>query len=395
MAGSIEKRGDNTYRLVYFCGKNLDGSPARHTKTVHCTKKEAKVELAKFVAEVEKGNVIEGNSITFEEFVEIWKRDYGSKELAPTTYARYLAILKTRILPYFGKFKLDKIRPTGIMKFYDMLDKDTQIRRIKSNNGYRTLKPLSQKTILEHHRLIRAMLHKAVYWQLLFNNPCERVQPPRSRKPKRRYYDDEQCKVLLSNLNELSTENIKYKVAITLTVFTGVRLGELMGLEWSDIDFTNGIVSINKSSQYLADKGVFTKTPKTESSIRDVAIPDFVVSLLEEYKSWYEEQKSIYGELWTNSNRLFVQSDGKPMHPSTVSKWFVKFVKEIGLPVINFHGLRHTNATLLISQNIDVAVVAARLGHAQITTTFNFYVHPIISHNKSAGNVLQNLLIPN
>lgn len=87
--------------------------------------------------------------------------------------------------------------------------------------------------------------------------------------------------------------------------------------------------------------------------------------------------------------------EGKPMHPSTISKWFVNFVKEIGLPVINFHGLRHTNATLLISQNIDVAVVAARLGHAQITTTFNFYVHPIISHNKSAGNVLQNLLIPN
>ena len=107
-----------------------------------------------------------------------------------------------------------------------------------------------------------------------------------------------------------------------------------MGLEWSDIDFINGIVSINKSSQYLADKGVFTKTPKTESSIRDVAIPDFVVSLLEEYRLWYEMKKSIYGELWTNSDRLFVQSDDKPMHPSTISKWFVKFVKEIGLPII-------------------------------------------------------------
>ena len=83
------------------------------------------------------------------------------------------------------------------------------------------------------------------------------------------------------------------------------------------------------------------------------------------------------------------------MHPSTISKWFVKFVKDIGLPVINFHGSRHTNATLLISQNIDVAVVAARLGHAQITIAFNFYVHPIIFHNKSARNVLQNLLIPN
>lgn len=301
-------------------------------------------------------------------------------------------MLESRILPYLWHFKLDKIKPTDIMKFYDMLDKDTQIRRVKYNNGYRTLKPLSQKTILEHHRLIRAMLHRAVYWKLLFSNSCERVQALKSKKPKRRYYDDEQCKVLLSNLNELSVDYIKYKTAITLTLFTGVRLGELIGLEWSDIDFANGIVSINKSSQYLADKGVFTKTPKTESSIRDVAIPDFVVYLLEEYGLWYEMQKLIYGELWTNSDRLFVQSDGKRMHPSTISKWFVK---EIGLPVINFHGLRHTNATLLISQNIEVAVVTARLGHAQITTTFNFYVHPIIFHNKSAGNVLQNLLIPN
>lgn len=395
MAGSIEKRGKNSYRLIVCHGFNLDGKPIRHTKTVHGTKSQAKIELAKFVAEVEQGTVIEGKSITFKEFTEIWKRDYGSKELAPSTYRRYLGMLESRILPYLGHFKLNKIKPTDIMKFYDMLDKDTQIRRVKCNNGYRTLKPLSQKTILEHHRLIRAMLHRAVYWQLLFSNPCERVQPPKSKKPKRRYYDDEQCKVLLSNLNELSVDDIKYKTAITLTLFTGVRLGELMGLEWSDIDFTNGIVSINKSSQYLADKGVFTKTPKTESSIREVAIPDFVLSLLEEYRLWYETQKSIYGELWTNSDRLFVQSDGKPMHPSTISKWFVKFVKDIGLPVINFHGLRHTNATLLISQNIDVAVVAARLGHAQITTTFNFYVHPIISHNKSAGNVLQNLLIPN
>lgn len=87
---------------------------------------------------------------------------------------------------------------------------------------------------------------------------------------------------------------------------------------------------------------------------------------------WYEEQKSFYDELWHKSNRLFVQADGKPMHLNKISKWFVKFVEKICLPVINFHGLRHTNATLLISQNIDVAVVAVRLGHVQITTILNF-----------------------
>lgn len=393
MAGSIEKRGDS-YRLVCVVGYNLQGRPIKKSKTVHCSKKEAKIELAKFVADVQKGMYVEGKSLKFTDFVEIWKRDYGSKELAPSTYKRYLGILESRIIPFFGHFRVDKIKPTDIMQFYDLLSKDTQIVRRKDNNGKKTGKPLSPKTILEHHRLLRAMLQKAVYWQMIVSNPAERVQAPKTKKPKRKYYDDEQSKALISNLMELTEEQFKYKVAIILTIFTGVRLGELMGLEWDDINFREGIVSINRSSQYLADKGVFTKTPKTESSIRDVAIPDFVVSLLEDYKYWYDEQKYQYGELWYDSNRLFVQADGKPMHPSTISKWFEKFVAQIGLPVINFHGLRHTNATLLIAQNIDVSVVAARLGHAQITTTLNFYVHPIISHNKTAGFALENLLLP-
>ncbi len=394
MAGSIEKRGKNSYRLTVSEGFDLNGNPMIHRKTVHGTKKDAEVELAKFVTEVQNGLVVDGKSLRFSEFTEIWKRDYGSKELAPTTYKRYCRMLETRLLPYFGHFYINKIRPTDIMKFYDLLEKDTQLVRKSGNNGEKTKKPLSGKTILEHHRLLRAMLHKAVYWQLIVANPAERVQAPKARKPKRRSYDDEQTKILLENLELLSIEDTKYKVAIILTIFTGVRLGELMGLEWQDVDFKNRIISINRSSQYLSDMGVFTKTPKTESSIREIAIPEFIISLLEEYKLWYEEQKSIYGELWTNSDRLFVQADGKPMHPSSISKWFVRYVSTIGLPVINFHGLRHTNASLLVAQNVDIAVISARLGHAQISTTLDFYVHPLLSHNRKAGYALENLLLP-
>ena len=394
MAGGIEKRGKNSYRLTVSEGFDLNGKPMIHRKTVHGNKKDAEVELAKFVTEVQNGLIIDGKSLKFSEFTEIWKRDYGSKELAPSTYKRYCRMLETRLLPYFGHFYINKIKPTDIMKFYDLLEKDTQLVRKKGNNGSKTKKPLSGKTILEHHRLLRAMLHKAVYWQLIVANPAERVQPPKARKPKRKSYDDEQTKILLENLELLPSEDTKYKVAIILTVFTGVRLGELMGLEWTDVDFKNGIISINRSSQYLSDMGVFTKVPKTESSIREIAIPEFIISLLEEYKLWYEEQKSIYDELWMNSDRLFVQADGKPMHPSTISKWFVKYVGQIGLPVINFHGLRHTNASLLVAQNIDIAVISARLGHAQISTTLDFYVHPLLSHNRKAGYALENLLLP-
>ena len=395
MTGSIEKRGKNSYRLVVFKDYDLDGKAIRHQKTVHCkNKSEAQTELAKFLTQVESGLVVDGSVPTFAQFVEIWTRDYALKELAPSTYYRYKRMLETRITPYFGHYKLDKIKPTDIMRFYDLLEQDTQLVRKKNNNGKKTRKPLSQKTILEHHRLLSAMLHKAVYWQLIISNPAERVQPPKTKKPIRPHYDEDQTRILVDNLEKLTGNNIKYRVAILLDIFTGARLGELVGLEWNDIDLKNGIININKSSQYLSQKGVFTKSPKTESSIRDVLIPDFIVSLLEEYKLWYEEQKLICGDFWYESDRLFVQDNGKPIHPSTISKWFEKFVKQIGLPVINFHGLRHTNATLLIAQQVDVATVSARLGHAQITTTYNFYVHPLKSHNKMAGNVLENLLVP-
>lgn len=141
MAGSIEKRGKNSYRLIVSEGYDLHGKPLIHRKTVHGTKKEAEVELAKFVTEVQNGLVIDGKALRFSEFVEIWKRDYGLKELAPSTYSRYKGILESRILPYFGHFKLNKIRPIDIMQFYNLLDEDTQIVRKKTfikENYFRT-----------------------------------------------------------------------------------------------------------------------------------------------------------------------------------------------------------------------------------------------------------------
>lgn len=125
MTGSIEKRGKDSYRLVCTDGYDLKGHLIRRTKTIHGTKKDAEIALAKFVTEVQSGLVVEGKSLKFSEFVEIWKRDYGEKELAPSTYERYLGMLEKRILPYFGRFYLNKIKPTDIMKFYDMLEKDT------------------------------------------------------------------------------------------------------------------------------------------------------------------------------------------------------------------------------------------------------------------------------
>ena len=144
--------------------------------------------------------MVSGSVPTFAQFVEIWTRDYGLKELAPSTYYRYKGMLESRIIPSFVHYKLNKIKPTDIMRFYDLLEENTQIVRGKNNNRKKTRKPLSQKTILERHRLLLAMLHKAVYWQLFVSNPAEHVQPLKTSKPLRRHYDEEQIKILVDNL---------------------------------------------------------------------------------------------------------------------------------------------------------------------------------------------------
>ncbi len=392
MTDSIEKRGKNSYRLVVFKVYDLDGKPMRHQKTIHCKKKsEAQIELAKFLTEVESGLIVAGNIPTFAQYVEIWTKDYALKELAPSTYYRYKRMLATRTTLYFGHYKLNKIKPTDIMRFYDLLEEDTQIVRRKNNNGKKTRKPLSQKTILEHHPLLSALLHKAVYWQLIVSNPAERVQPPKTSNPLRRHYDEKQTKILVDNLQKLKGNQIKYHTAILLDIFTEARLGKLVGLEWSDIDFKNGIININKSGQYLSEKGIFTKAPKIESSIRDVTIPDFIVSLLEEYKLWYDEQKSIVGDFWHESNRLFVQDDVKPIYPSTISKWFEKLVKQIGLSVFNFPVLGYTNVSLMIANSIQYQIISRKVGYSSIQVTDKFYSHFFDEDLKNVSNIMNNV----
>ena len=203
MAGYLEKRGKHSWRLIVSHGFDSSGNRIKYTKSIKAnSKREADKELTKFVYEIENGIVLQNSSMTFKEFTDIWAKNHAEKELAPKTYERYKGMLNTRILPYFGHFKLSNIKPTHIMNFYDYLSKDHQIKRIKNNNKKTIDKGLSSKTILEHHRLLHAMLQNAVYWQILPYNPADRVKPPKHERAEIKYYDDIQCKQLLEALEE-------------------------------------------------------------------------------------------------------------------------------------------------------------------------------------------------
>ncbi|MCL6560226.1 MAG: site-specific integrase [Firmicutes bacterium] len=380
MAGWVEKRGENTWRLNAPGGTGPDGKRVVYRKTVEAkSKREAEKLLAEFVAEVQKGQYVEPSKLTFAEFVERWLKNYAEKNLAPKTLFRYKQILESRVLPAMGHLKVEQIKPFHLMEFYANLQEDG-IREDGKPGG------LSEKTILYHHRVISSILNDAVEWQVIPSNPAARVKPPRVQKKPAACYDEEQTAALLA---AAEAEEAKYRVLINLAVFTGLRRGELMGLEWKDIDFAAATLRVHQASQYLPGRGVFTKEPKNESSVRILALPSFLVVMLKQYKKEQAEARLKAGDLWQGSDRLFTTWDGQPMHPDTISKWFPKFLKKHGLPSLPFHGLRHTAATMLINQGLPAKSISGRLGHANIGTTMDIYGHYLRSADREAADRLE------
>ena len=204
---------------------------------------------------------------------------------------------------------------------------------------------LSGNSVQHYHRLISSILSTAVKWQVIFSNPCERVDPPKIEKKEAHYLDETQAARLLEDLEHAPEQ---YRVMVALLLFTGLRRGELCGLEWDDIDWDEGLLSVRRSSLYLPKQGIFTDETKTATSQRVIKLPDDALTLLRQHRTEQAKQRLLVGDQWQDSHRLFTTWNGSPIHPDTFSKWFSGFVKEHDLPPVTAHSLRHTNATLLI-----------------------------------------------
>ncbi|MFH5836714.1 tyrosine recombinase XerC [Proteiniclasticum sp. C24MP] len=469
--GHIEKRG-SSYRLHVSCGYDSKGKKKYKRKTVnlsHLTAHKQEIEarrlLALFENEVLQGSILDGNKITFEEFITLWINDHARIKLEPKTLFSYQSELEKRIIPALGHIKLSRLTPNHLIQFYNNL-REEGVRldykyRAKANffeilkkNNYseqslmelssinrknlkkirdrenmnpsiaekiseglqipisklfekiESKKRLSDRTIQLNQRIISSILTTAVHWQFIVSNPALRVQPQKVERKEASHFDLEQTEYLLQLMNE---EPLKYRTMVYITVFGGLRLGELNALEWKDIDWDTNSVSISKALQYLPNKGVFIKKPKNSTSKRKIMLPASVMKILREYKVWQNSNKVTLDNLWNESDYVFTQDDGTIIFPDTISKWFSKFIsshnssieqgsileekkkKKLLLPKVSFHGLRHTNATLLMSQNIDLATVSKRLGHANITTTLNIYTHTLEKLDQTASDSLESL----
>lgn len=385
------------YEIRVSCGIDINGKKLGKSKTwipdEGMTQKQIEKELARqkvlFEEEVKNG-ICPDNKIRFVDFSKRWMDEYAKVNLTIKTYARYEIYLK-RINQGIGHLKLKDITPLQLNAFYRSLEADgiNQRKRYDENGELINNGKLAPKTILDHHRVISKILSTAVKWGLLEKNVAMRADPPKVPHREISYLNEQEVRQMLTLLEK---EPIQYQTMITLLVYTGIRRGELCGLEWKDIDFENQVMHVVRSAQYIGNKTMITKEPKTKSGIRHFSLSIHACILLKKYKRWQLEQKFNAGDKWEESDRLFTSWNGKPIHPDTVTDWFSKFIKRSGLPYVTLHSLRHTNATLMIAEGTDVCTVSRRLGHANTATTLNIYAHALKSKDREAANTLDNVL---
>lgn len=289
---------------------------------------------------------------------------------SPKTIERYRQIIENNIKPSIGGYQLSKLKPLHIQSFYT----DSLTTGRKDGKG-----GLSAQTVLHFHRLLHRALGQAVKWQLLARNPADAVESPRPERKEMTALDEKETAHLLKRF-----EGSRMHVPVIIAVTTGLRRGEFLALHWSDIDLDDGQITVNQAIEQTKE-GLRFKTPKTERSRRSVALPSFVVEILQAHKREQAEIRLQLGPAYENNNLVFPRQDGTAWPPDSFSTAFAAFVRRSGLPHVRLHDLRHSHATQLLRQGVHPKVVSERLGHSKVGITMDTYSHVLPGMQEDAA----------
>ncbi|MCM1227194.1 MAG: site-specific integrase [Clostridium sp.] len=365
---SIRKK-NNSYEIRVSCGYDVNGKQKFQQMTWRpepgMTAKQIEKELnrqAVLSEEICKKGQITAN-VKFEQFAEEWFNDYAKLNLRSTSYER-MRQLTQRVYPAIGHMRLDKITGRHIQQFIN----DLLLNGKNMKNG----RPLSRKTAVHHLSFISDVFSYAVKMDMISDNPCRKVTIPKGEAKEKDIYTIEELERLM---NLLENAPLKYRLFFTMILYTGFRRSEMLGLEWKDIDWGNRIISVRRTSNYTAERGIYTDTTKTRRSKRSRKYPQIIFDLLKAYKTEQDIERAKLGTKWIDNDRLFTKWNGEPMNNGTPYLWLKEFCEKNNIRFCDVHSFRHAHASLLINAGVDVASVSADLGHTNSGTTLNIYTH--------------------
>lgn len=251
-------------------------------------------------------------------------------------------------------------------------------------------RPLSAKTVLEHHRLISTVLEQAEKEGLVPFNVARKATRPRDQQKEVNCFQPEQIATVC---DALETEPIKWRALVHMLLITGARREEILGLKWDKVYFEENKIQICNNVLYRADRGVYEDTPETSTSRRFIALPAETMHLWRQYKAWQNEERLRLGEYYGYQGFTFSQDNGSPMHPNSVISWLIKFSKRHGLPYVNPHAFPHTMASLLYFNGMDSVSISKRLGHSKVSTTTDIYAHVIAAADRQNADILADIFL--
>ena len=362
--GNITRRGKNSWRLKFDDGRDASGKRLTRYITFRGSKREAERELTRLLARRNERTYVDPSNLTVADHtrsrIEQWSA--LGKDHAKIA-ERYHELLANQIAPQIGKAPLQKLKPADVERWHATLKK----RGRKDGDG-----GLSAQTIRHAHRLLSKALKEAVRHDIVMRNVAAIEPPPPTDNGEVVVLDPEQIKLLVDRLRRRTI----YPKVIT-ALFTGIRRGELLALRWSDL--VGRTLRVGRAIEETRG-GLRIKTPKTENSVRQISLPDIIISALHELR----EQQAALG--LEGDGSIFPKLDGTPQSPRAFSKEWAVVAASLGLPV-TFHALRHTHASHLIDAGIDVVKISRRLGHATPAITL-LYAHLFRKRDDKSGEAI-------
>ena len=425
MASIKERNG--AYQITVSMGRDVYGKQilkyTTYTPEAGLTPKKRQKAVEAFAYAFEQkcmnGQLLEGEKITLKDFITRWTAEKAQQELQPGTLEKYQAVIDSFILPALGHLKLSEIKPHTVNAFFVSLTKDG-CRHDGKPGGY------SKGTINKVSNVLSSILRTAVEWEATERNPCDAVRvKAEDSAEKVKFFTPQQAATFLDYISKPYTIHTKghtrtddtgkqyavgdytstkelptqLKVLFILAIYSGLRKGEILALTWNDVDFENNTVAVTKAAAVVGGQQII-KVPKTRNSYRLISIPRSITQQLQQWKLEQARYRLKVGAYWQGDNWIFTQDNGRMMSYYTpysalqdiLTHYNADKAEADKLPMIPFHGLRHTKATLQIAAGTDVRTVSAILGHRETSTTMNIYSHSLQTAEQEAATNMERLL---
>ncbi|GAF14889.1 integrase [Bacillus sp. JCM 19046] len=374
MKGYFRKRG-NTWSFTIDIGRDpATGKRLQRTKGGFKTKKEAQNHCASLIDQLNKGVSFDNEHVKVGEFIDHWLEHVAKRKVTERTLLNYSRVLNKRIRPHLQEMKLKELKlHHGQALVSKMLEEEK-----------------SERYIEYAFTCFRNVLNYAVKSEILVKSPLEHLELPRPRRAQISTWTAEEIKRFMQFSQ---VENPIYMIPLYIAAHTGMRRGEVLGLQWDHVDLIRKKISVEFSLAYDEPNHKFILTePKTQSSYRQITIDDNLVNVLKEHRKRQLKMHDLFGNKNDDWNLVCANHDGGPLYGRMVAHHFDQVAKKAGLNKIRIHDLRHSHATLLLRMGVNPKIVSERLGHSSIKMTLDVYSHVTEDMQEKTADMIGDIL---